>query len=126
MSRFDVAKARWDREVDEVAADLIDGGMAPFAAAIEATRIVNRRRRRRRGQRMTDPAPRSGLQVGDRAMFAPTGYAFISRRGQIVRIERLAKAQRLAVRFPDGLRLFLKPDELTPVASETTEPKRDA
>jgi hypothetical protein len=44
VRRFQQAAAAWDREVDEIAAEMIELGMAPFAAAIEAAKVVRQRR----------------------------------------------------------------------------------
>jgi hypothetical protein len=55
VSRFQKATAAWDREVDEVAASLVEGGMVPFEAMIKATQIVRERRQQRKRSPVASP-----------------------------------------------------------------------
>jgi hypothetical protein len=73
---------------------------------------------------MTDPAPRSGLQVGDRVQIR---VPFSTREGlEGVITKRRWTCFEYLVRLSNGEELGYDGCELTPVASETTEPKRDA
>ena len=52
MSReLDLAMDSWKREVDRVAADLIESGTPSYAAQMEAVEIVKRRRQERAAKR---------------------------------------------------------------------------
>jgi hypothetical protein len=44
ISRFDLELDRWIAEVDELAAQLMNEGYEPWAAQVEATRRVKKRR----------------------------------------------------------------------------------
>lgn len=45
MSRFRQAENQWKFEVEELAADMVEAGMSPGAALVEASNRVSQRRR---------------------------------------------------------------------------------